>query len=340
MSTTTTSLPLPGFYDPAGVADTDRWLDYGALESEAVQYRMTHKLQPAALDRKKFGVLFIDNQVTFCHPRGELAVGGAVEDTQRAVEFVLRNLGVISGIDCTLDTHRAYAVFHPSFLVDDDGVNPPPYTMVSRQDVLDGKWKPSAFMASALGVNYMGAEAQLKDYTAKLESSGRYTLMIWPYHAMLGGKGHCLMPGLEEAAFFHSVARGSLTHFAVKGLNYWTENYSVLGPEVRNLVDGSGVPRDTEFLKKLLRYDALAIGGQAKSHCVAWTIEDILSEIQAKDPDLAKKIYLLEDCTSPVITPAYDFTSEANAAFDKFRDAGMHVVKSTDPIEDWPGIDL
>jgi hypothetical protein len=35
-----------------------------------------------------------------------------------------------------------------------------------------------------------------------------------------------------------------------------------------------------------------------------------------------------------------DYTDEANAAFQRFADAGMHVVRSTDPIVNWPGIRL
>lgn len=340
MSTTSTALPLPTLYNSANVADTNRWLDYGSIADEAVGYRKLHGLRPAHQDRKRIGLLNIDCQVTFCHPQGELSVGGAVEDTQRLVEFVYRNLGILSAIDCTLDTHRAYAVFHPAFVVDQDGKNVPPYTPISHQDVLDGKWAASPFMASALSVNLMSAQKQLLDYTQKLENAGRYNLMIWPYHAMLGGKGHNLMPGLEEACFFHALARGSQTHFEVKGTNTWTENYSVLGPEVTSLVDGKGVPRNVSFIEKLLNYDHLVIAGQAKSHCVAWTIDDLLREIQSQDPTLAAKVYLLEDCTSPVVTPAYDFTPEGNAAFDRFRAAGMHVVQSTDSVEDWDGIEL
>ena len=53
---------------------------------------------------------------------------------------------------------------------------------------------------------------------------------------------------------------------------------------------------------------------------------------------LAPLTYLLEDCTSPVVVPGMDYTEQANAAFDRFAAAGMHVVRSTDPIESWPGI--
>jgi hypothetical protein len=33
-----------------------------------------------------------------------------------------------------------------------------------------------------------------------------------------------------------------------------------------------------------------------------------------------------------------DYTAEADAAFERFEAAGMHVVRSTEPIESWPGI--
>jgi nicotinamidase-related amidase len=81
--------------------------------------------------------------------------------------------------------------------------------------------------------------------------------------------------------------------------------------------------------------------GRAKSHCVAWTIDDLLEDILARDRQLVEKVYLLEDCTSPVvILGVIDYMDLADAAFRRFADAGMHVVRSTDPIESWPGIKL
>jgi len=57
----------------------------------------------------------------------------------------------------------------------------------------------------------------------------------------------------------------------------------------------------------------------------------LLTEILARDANLAKKVYLLEDCTSPVVVPGVvDFTEAANEAFQRFAAAGMNVVKSTE----------
>lgn len=340
-------LPLPAHYRPSDVVDADRWLDYLGLMAAAEDWRNQHGLAASQTDRTKVGFLLIDAQVTFCHPKGELFVAGrsgngAVDDCVRTAEFIYQNLGVITDIHPTMDTHRAYAVFHPTFLINDNGEHPAPFTQVTHQDILDGTWKASPFMASALGTDYAAAQNQLGHYTAELAKAGRYDLTIWPFHSMLGGKGHCLVSGLEEACFFHSIARGSQTGFEVKGTNAFTENYSVLGPEVLTTYSGRPLAqRNTSFIEKLLKYDVLAIAGQAKSHCVAWSIEDLLTDILAIDASLAKKVYLLEDCTSPVNIPGViDYTDLANAAFERFQNAGMNVVQSTDPIEKWPGVTL
>ena len=349
---THTALPLPAFYDAGNVVNDTRWIDYQALQASAIEWRAQHNLRAVATDRVKIGMLVIDAQNTFCHPQGELFVAGAsgtgaIDDSVRTVEFIYRNLDIISGIDCTLDTHRMFAVFHPSFLVNEQGDHPAPFTQVTNAEVRAGVWKPSPFMTSALGVTLMAAEGHLEHYTAELENAGRYALTIWPYHGVLGDKGHNLVSGLIEAANFHGLARGAQPGFEVKGTHPLVENYSVLGPEVRQLFDGTPIPRNTKFVEKLLKYDALIIAGQAKSHCVAWTIDDLLSDILAKDPSLARKVYLLEDCTTPIVVKdpstgnvIYDYGPDADAAFDKFRVAGMHVVSSTDPIQNWPDFQL
>jgi nicotinamidase-related amidase len=149
---------------------------------------------------------------------------------------------------------------------------------------------------------------------------------------MLGGIGHALVSSVEEAIFFHSVARLTQPSFEVKGDKPFTEHYSVIGPEVLNGPMGETLgEHNSKFIQELERMDKVIVAGQAKSHCVAWTISDLLEDIKATDPELARKIYLLEDCTSPVVVPdVVDHTDAANKAFDSFAKAGMKIVKSTD----------
>jgi nicotinamidase-related amidase len=86
-----------------------------------------------------------------------------------------------------------------------------------------------------------------------------------------------------------------------------------------------------------MSFDAVIVGGQAKSHCLAWTIDDLLENPDVRE-HLAERTYLLEDCTSPVVVPGViDYTEEAAAAFERYADAGMNVVRTSDPVESWPG---
>ncbi len=340
---TVKQLPIPGHFDPMRVGEIWR-VPYQQRAQEAEAWAQQHQIPPAAKDQIKTCLIAIDIQNTFCIPNFELFVGGrsetgAIDDNIRFCQFVYRNLGAITAIYPTMDTHTAAQIFHAIFWINDAGEHPEPMTVISWEDVQKGVWKVNPGIAySVAGGNYVGLQNHGLHYTQSLTEGGKYPLLIWPYHSMLGGIGHALVPSVEEAFFFHNLARHSQTGFEVKGGNPLTENYSVLRPEV--LEDSQGRPiaqRNTRFIQKLLTYDAVIIAGQAKSHCVAWTIDDLLSEIASQDPALAKKVYLLEDCTSPVVVPGVaDFTDQADQAFQRFAAAGMNLVRSTDSMETWP----
>jgi nicotinamidase-related amidase len=336
-------LPLPAHFDPSRVGDVWR-VPYEERAHEASAWADMHGLRPAVEDRFRLGLLAVDIQNTFCIPEFELFVAGrsgsgAVDDNRRLCEFIYRNLGAITQIFPSLDTHHAMQVFHAIWLVDEHGNHPAPYTLVSADDVANGRWRVNAAVAEALGIGVDYAARHLAHYTRRLAEGGKYDLTIWPYHAMLGGIGHALVSAVEEAVFFHGIARVSSPEFQVKGDNPLTEHYSMLGPEVTEGPDGDGLGRrNTELIARLLTFDAVVVAGQAKSHCLAWTIDNLLEDDDLRQ-ELAERIYLLEDCTSPVVVPGIvDYTDEADAAFERFEVAGMHVVRSTDPIERWPGL--
>ena len=55
-------------------------------------------------------------------------------------------------------------------------------------------------------------------------------------------------------------------------------------------------------------------------------------------------MYLLADCMSPVAVPdgaggfVADFTPEAEEALASFARAGVHLVQSSLPLREWPGL--
>ena len=336
-------LPLPPHFDPDSLGEVRR-VDYEARFRDARAWADEHGVAPATGDGVRTCLVVVDVQNTFCTPGFELFVGGrsgtgALDDSRRLCEFVYRNLGAITQIVPTLDTHQALQIFHSVFLVDADGNHPEPFTLVTLDDVQSGRWRVDAAVAEGLGLDPDYASAHLRHYVETLAVGGKYSLTVWPFHAMLGGVGHALVAAVEEAIFFHSIARLSQPDFQMKGDSPLTEHYSMLGPEVDTDLEGEPLGRrNLPLIERLLRFDAVVIAGQAKSHCVAWTIRDLLEDPTVQERGLARKVYLLEDCTSPVVVPgAVDYTDEADAAFARFAETGAHIVRSTDPIETWPG---
>ena len=336
-------LPLPEHFD-AGSAGDVRRVDYKDLSGRGEAWATKHGIRVASTDTTRVCLLLVDVQNTFCLPDFELFVGGrsgrgAVDDTARTCAWIYRNLGRITHIVATMDTHTALQIFHPMFWVDEEGRHPAGgETIITLEDLDSGRWRPNPAVAKQVaGGDLAWLERYARHYVTEL-AEGRYPLMVWPYHAMLGGVGHALVGSVEEAIFFHSVARETGPSIEVKGTRALTENYSVFRPEVTTDPEGAPVGAVNESLvADLLAYDAVVVAGQAKSHCVAWTVSDLLAEIERRAPHAARRIYLLDDCSSAVVVPGVvDFTDQAEEAFARFAEAGMHRVVSTTSVDDWP----
>jgi len=336
------SLPLPPFHDPSAASRVYR-VPYQVRAEQAREWAIANRIRPAAGDARRVALLLVDVQNTFCLPEFELFVAGrsgrgAIEDSERVTAFLYRNLDAVTEVVVTLDTHTAAQIFHPLFWVDEAGEHPAPHTVIGLADVESGRWRVNPELAPAVSPRPgFDVEAWGRYYARRLADGGKYPLVVWPYHSMVGGIGHALVSAVEEAVFFHSVARQSPTRVEVKGRNALTENYSVLRAEV--LEDARGTPiasPNQALVEHLLSFDRVVIAGEARSHCVAWTVEDLLAEVRTRDPGLARKFVLLDDCSSAVVVPGIaDFTDAAESAFARFAAAGMRRVASTEPVEGW-----
>jgi hypothetical protein len=115
-------LPLPPHWNPDRVGEVWR-VDYAARFDDAERWRADQSLRPAADDRFRVALVVVDMQNTFCSPGFELFVAGrsgtgALDDSRRVCEFIYRNLGSITQIVPTLDTHQALQIFHRALLFD------------------------------------------------------------------------------------------------------------------------------------------------------------------------------------------------------------------------------
>jgi nicotinamidase-related amidase len=295
-------------------------------------------------------LLLIDEQKDFCFPEGSLYVGGrsgrgALDDNDRAARFVYRNLARLSEVVCTLDTHYPFQIFSPSFWLDEGGRPPAPHREVTTEDVRRGRLRPNPDMAALAGRDGAWLQRQVEFYCAELERTGRYTLYLWPPHCLLGSDGHALVGVVHEARLFHAWTRSAPGGIELKGGHALTENYSVLAPEVRRTFEGQPLAERNEPLaERLLAADAVIVAGQAASHCVRSSLDDLMEVVAARDARLASKVYVLRDVMSAVAVPdparpgafLADFTPQAEAAFARWAAAGAHVVSAEQPLEAWP----
>jgi len=346
-------LPEPGFFAAGNARRWEYRPDAAMLLDAAAEWRIRHKIKPAAADVYKIHLLLIDVQKDFCFPEGTLYVGGksgtgAMDDNARLAAFIYRNLARIAEITPTMDTHFPHQIFFPSFWVDEAGRHPSAHTVLTTAKIQTGEVTPNPALAHWLcSGNLPWLQRQVFHYVEQLEQTGKYELYLWPPHCLLGSEGHVLAGAIQEARLFHAYTRGARGEVQIKGGHALTENYSILAPEVRSRHDGKTLAqRNTLFLKTLLEADAIVIAGQAASHCVKSTIEDLLGEIRAQDPALAGRFYILRDCMSSVAIPdnqrpgrfMVDFTPQAEAALQAFAAAGMHLVDTTMPMDTWPGL--
>jgi nicotinamidase-related amidase len=341
---------IPQFYRTDHAFDWSYVPDQQHVFQTAIGWREHHAMRPAGQDPVRVHLLLIDLQKDFCFPQGALYVAGrsgrgALDDNDRTARFIYTNLERITEISCTLDTHFPHQIFFASFWLQPDGRPPAAHREVSVAELRAGALRPNPALASWLAngdVDWLNRQAEY--YCAELERAGKYKLYLWPPHCLLGSVGHTLAGVIHEARLFHAYARGTRAWAEIKGAHPLTEFYSALAPEVPTRHDGGTLAEpNTSFLRTLLEFDAVVIAGQASSHCVKSTIDDLLTQIE---PELTRKVYILRDCMSAVTVPdperpaefLFDFTPQAEAALERFRGAGMHVVDSTTPMQEWPGM--
>ncbi|MCC6603284.1 MAG: hypothetical protein IT327_08745 [Anaerolineae bacterium] len=304
---------FPSFYNPNRIG-TLYYPDVATIAAEA----NTAGLKPAVADKENVHLVIIDMQVDFCHEKGSLYVPGAMGDIQRTIEFIYNNAERITNITCSLDSHLPHQIFHPAWWADEAGNHPAPFTLITYDDIKQGKWRP------------LVAPVQSTNYVKQLEQEAKKQLTIWPYHVMIGSIGNALDPELFTAVLYHSIARKTQPTWLTKGSIPLTEHYSIIQPEVpvpNHPMGGKNKP----FLDTLAQADVVVIAGEAESHCVLETVEDLVEDFSSQ-PEALQKIYFLRDCTSPVLHPDVDFHAIAQARFAEFEKQGVNFINSTDKL--------
>eukprot|EP00638_Chattonella_subsalsa_P002370 CAMPEP_0117750570 /NCGR_PEP_ID=MMETSP0947-20121206/10450_1 /TAXON_ID=44440 /ORGANISM="Chattonella subsalsa, Strain CCMP2191" /LENGTH=270 /DNA_ID=CAMNT_0005568769 /DNA_START=436 /DNA_END=1248 /DNA_ORIENTATION=- len=263
------------------------------------------------MEGEKTALLIIDPQVDF-HEGGSLAVAGATDDSTRLADLINSRGDQIDQIYVTLDSHHRLHIAHAVFWKNAYGESPPPFTIITNEDVKNEVWIP--------------VNEQLKDhclnYTEQLEKGGRLKHCIWPEHCLIGTPGHAVVPQLNDALQNWSLQKGKTINYVHKGQNCMTEMYSALKADVV-MPDDPATGLNIPLINELKGFDHILVGGEARSHCVNYTVRDLVSQFS---PEEMKKVVILEDGCSSVA----GFEEQGSKFFEDMQQLGCFVKTTTD----------
>jgi nicotinamidase/pyrazinamidase len=259
------------------------------------------------MKKKRIALLIIDAQYDFCHPDGALFVPGAENDVHRIAQLIASGGENIDQIFVTLDTHHAIDIAHPLFWKDAAGHAVKPFTTISATAVESGAYVPQQHYQYIL------------DYLCQLENGGEFQHFIWPEHCLIGSPGAALDRTVLDAILAWTHQTGRDYKAVVKGLNPLTEHFGIFKAQV-SADDDPDTKLNESLLTELETYDLILIAGEARSHCVATSLNQIVNHA----PELAPKVTVLTDCMSDVPDLGY----LADPIFEKAKNSGMQFSTS------------
>lgn len=294
------------------IIDVNHIASYKSVEHipDILALGRSENINPASQDQKRNLLLAIDVQNDFMESIGSLAVPGSKEDVQRLTKWMYHNIASLTQIICSLDCHSLMQVFHPVWWIDREGNHPSPFTIITYEDVVQGIWTAAN-----------GEHDRSMDYLHNLEIENKKNLCIWPYHCLEGTVGAKLESQFTKMLYFHAAARSTAPRLIYKGQNPYSEMYGIIKAEYdpEHYVN-------FEVLNAVSEYDSIYIAGQASSHCVLASVNQIL-EYFADNREITSRITILEDCMSPIT----GFEESTKQQFEALRKQyGIHICKSTD----------
>ncbi len=235
-----------------------------------------------------YDLLIIDPQNDFLDvPGATLPVPGANADMQRLADWLLSHLAQVQSITVTLDSHSSVGVERTTFWQDAQGLPVAPFTLITAADVAAGKFAP----------RHAEKRDEVLRYLRALEVGGKRQLIVWPVHCVTGTWGHNIHSALAQAIAAWEERAGQVCHKVLKGQHPLTEQYSVFRAEVPRF-DDARTHLDQALMRKLAEQTAtLLVAGEALSHCVAASVDDMLVHLP---PERLQRSVLLIDCMSPV----------------------------------------
>ncbi|PSU85936.1 hypothetical protein C0W42_21050 [Photobacterium kishitanii] len=245
-----------------------------------------------------------------------LPVPNSWEDAKMLAAFINKQQNHINNIVVTLDSHHEYDIAHSIYWKNKRGEHPTPFTLISHQDIVDDIWQPTK----------REQLSHVLKYTQSLEKSGKYNLIIWPTHCVIGSVGHSIVSPIHAAINAWEIHTAIQHSVISKGENPHTEHYGGCEAEYP-LQDDIKTQFDPQLIELVKSSDQVFISGQALSHCVASTVEQIVKKLS---PDDINKLAILIDTTSPVA----GFEQQAKTFTENMVNLGINIIKTAEVTMD------
>jgi nicotinamidase/pyrazinamidase len=262
--------------------------------------------------QKRSVLLVIDAQNDFMDITGSpLAVPGAVADMERLAKFIEKFNP--DSIFASQDSHYALDISHPSWWLDHDGKQLPStgFVPITADDIKNGKFTPRVDPKASLA------------YVEALEANGEFGHFIWPEHCLIGTPGHSFLPVFFDAISEWSKKKLAWVNYIVKGTHPYTEHFGIFRANVPNSDPTTQINQGV--FNALNTFDDIYVAGEARSHCTANSVRQILQIA----PNLAPKMVILEDCMSDVPGLPTDFYAMVDGIYANAKAAGVRFEKTT-----------
>lgn len=262
----------------------------------------------------KFKIFGIDLQNAFVKAVEPLCVPGAPEDNVRIKELIRTLAPFISDIILTVDTHPEDHIGHPGYWRTHDGASPAPFTFIT----------PDMIQSGAIIANDASKRDYAHDYVNALGGS-----MVWPVHCVPGTDSHKLSDEIEVAVKNWKAFTGGVPTIVKKGFHLDLESFGIFAPEYEGHEDTTADFNDALIGNLLFGNEPILVVGEARSHCVKRSIEQLVERIKEYDlPFDLGKIILVKDCMSDV--PGFEAVG-AQFLLD-MEAAGCRVVTTDDVL--------
>lgn len=255
---------------------------------------------------RKIALFTIDGQNDFMdQPNAALPVPGATADMERLSTWAIANIEKFNRLFFTQDSHHLLDIAHPTWWQNAKGEVVSSFTAISHADIMAGVYAPRVHYRRSV------------DYVKQLELDGEFGHFIWPPHCLMGSWGHNFYKSVLDIIYAYET-NGKWVNIITKGSNPFTEHFGAFRANVPDANDYS-TQLDQNLIATLMDCDEVIIAGEARSHCVANSLRQLLQEM----PSLAPKLVILTDCMSDVTGLSQAFYESVQTIYDDARAKGV-----------------